>query len=165
VYSIGSLYEKENYRQCVKYFHKVIAYLLPLCIIAVWQDSLLTPVITFPSLLSPDSLRRWLEKENKMAKTNTNVPASRIDLEDFLDSLNLPNKATIHVNGREHPTAVVVVDFGAPLQQVRLTSAQNIDLGGRIRRYTKDVLNKDIYIRIASDNYAGVVYWSTVAPA
>ena len=98
-----------------------------------------------------------------MAKTNANVPTSRIELEDFLDSLDLPNKPTIHVNGREHPTAVVVVDFGAPLQQVRLTSAQNIDLGSRLRRYTKDILNKDFNIRVASDNYAGVVYWSNIA--
>lgn len=107
---------------------------------------------------------RWYKK-NKMAKQQASVPSSRIDLEEFLDSLDLTVKPTIHVNGKDHPTAIVVVDFGAPLQSVRLSSNQSNDLGTKIRRYTKDILNKDAYIRIASDNYSGIVYWSTITPA
>lgn len=87
---------------------------------------------------------------------------ARTELEDFLASLDLEHAPKIHVNGKEHPTAIVVVDFGAPLRSVRLTLEQNQELMARVRRYTKDVVNKDVHIRVASDNYNGLLYWSNI---
>ncbi len=97
----------------------------------------------------------------KMAKTFNS--STRNDLDQFLNSLDLEVRPSIHVNGREHPTAIVVVDFGSPKHPVRLNSEQNQELTGKLRKLTKDLLNKDVYIRVGSDNYNGVIYWTSVA--
>jgi hypothetical protein len=88
--------------------------------------------------------------------------SSRSDLEYFLSSLDLPNKPSIHVNGKEHPTALVVVDFGAPLEAVRLNSELSQELAGRLRRFARDLLTKESTIRVSTDNYNGVVYWASI---
>lgn len=87
----------------------------------------------------------------------------RSELEDFLENLDLPVAPSIHINGNGHPTAIVVVDFGAPTDPVRLTADQNQELTSKLRKFTKELLkNKDIFVRVSSDNYAGVVYWSAL---
>lgn len=92
----------------------------------------------------------------------TKASSSRYELESFLHSLDLPNRPSIHVNGKEHPTALVVVDFGAPLDPVRLNSELSQELAGRIRRFARDLLTKEASIRVSSDNYNGVVYWASI---
>lgn len=89
--------------------------------------------------------------------------STRSDLENFLAGLDLANKPVIHVNGKEHPTAVVVVDFGAPLTQVKLTPEQNQELAGKLRKFARELVNKDANLRISSDNYLGLVFWASSA--
>jgi hypothetical protein len=93
--------------------------------------------------------------------------STRKDLETFLSNLDLHVKPSIHVNGKEHPTAVVVVDFGAPLTQVKLTPEQHQELAGKLRKFTKELVvkdtSKDLNVRISSDNYLGLVFWSSTA--
>lgn len=93
-----------------------------------------------------------------MAKTSS----ARAELESYLSTLDLPNKPTIHVNGKEHPSALVVVDFGAPLDPVRLNLEQSKELADRMRKFARDLLSKDLSIRVSSDNYNGVVYWASI---
>lgn len=88
--------------------------------------------------------------------------SSRADLEAFLSSLDLPNAPSIHVNGKEHPTALVVVDFGAPLDPVRLGSELSQELQNKLKRFSADLLNKPATIRVNTDNYNGVVFWSSI---
>lgn len=89
--------------------------------------------------------------------------SSRVELERVLSSFNLENGARIHINGKEHPTAVVVVDFGQPDQAVRLNSEQNSDLVHVLRKFAREQYNKDVNIRVSSDNYAGLVYWASAS--
>jgi len=84
------------------------------------------------------------------------------DLQAYIRSLNLPHDAKIHVNGKDHPSAVVVVDFGYPTPPVRLNSDQSQDLAGKMRKFTRELINKDVNIRVSSDNYLGVVYWASI---
>lgn len=93
---------------------------------------------------------------------NKQSSSSRAELESFLSSLDLPNKPSVHVNGREHPTALVVVDFGAPLEPVRLNSEQSQELAGKLRKFARDLITKEVNIRVSSDNYSGVVYWASI---
>ena len=93
--------------------------------------------------------------------------SSRKELENFLDHLNLPARPKLHVNGKDHPTAVVVVDFGAPLEPVSLATEVHQELKERIRRFTKELCSgrsklQDEDIRVSSDNYLGLVVWSTI---
>lgn len=94
-----------------------------------------------------------------MAKQSS---SSRFELESFLSSLDLPNKPSIYVNGKEYPTAIVVVDFGAPLEAVRLNSEQSQELASRLRKFAGDLLSKQAPIRVSSDNYNGVLYWCSI---
>lgn len=89
--------------------------------------------------------------------------SSRGDLETFLSSLDLHVKPSIRVNGKEHPTALVVVDFGAPLDSVRLNSEQSQELATRLRKFARELINKDVNVRVSSDNYLGVVYWASIS--
>lgn len=93
-----------------------------------------------------------------MAKPSS---SSRGELETYLRSLNLAGTPAIHVNGKEHPTAIVVVDFGQPLEAVRLTQEQGQELASKLRKFARELVNKDANVRVSSDNYAGVVYWAS----
>jgi hypothetical protein len=97
--------------------------------------------------------------QKQMAKHSS---SSRSELEGFLTSLDLPNQPAIHVNGKEHPTAVVVVDFGSPLEPVRLNPELSQELASKLRKFTRDIITKEANIRVGSDNYNGVVYWSSI---
>lgn len=93
--------------------------------------------------------------------------SARTELETFLNNLRLEVKPAIHVNGKDHPTAVVVVDFGAPLEAVRLNPEQSQDLAGKLRKFTRELVynprnDREVNVRVSSDNYLGVVYWASV---
>lgn len=99
-----------------------------------------------------------------MSKNTSQISPAMSDLQKLLDSMAFPY--SIHVNGKEHPGAVLTVDFGAPLQSVRLNSEQNQELAGALRRAAKEVMrgreNRDMNIRVSSDNYGGLIYWASV---
>jgi hypothetical protein len=92
-------------------------------------------------------------------------PASTVELNDlknWLSTLQLgAAKPTVKVNGSYHPTAVVVVDLGQPLKQVRLNSEQSGELGQRLRRTAREVLGRDAAIRVSADNSHGI-HWASV---
>lgn len=94
-----------------------------------------------------------------MAKNSS----ARGELENFLSSLKLSTKPSIHVNGKDHPSALVVVDFGYPTPPVRLSSEQSQELASKMRKFSRDLITKDVNIRVSSDNYLGVVFWSYIA--
>lgn len=86
---------------------------------------------------------------------------SLTDLENFLGTLKLKAKPGIHVNGKDHPMALVVVDFGTPVESVRLTSEQSQELASKLRKYARDLVSKDANIRVMSDHYSGLIYWAS----
>lgn len=81
------------------------------------------------------------------------------DLEAHLNTLKLKVKPSIHVNGKDHPTALVVVDFGTPTESVRFTSEQSQELASKMRKFARELVAKDANIRVSSDHYCGLVYW------
>lgn len=84
------------------------------------------------------------------------------DLETWLATLSLGSaKPSVKVNGSHYPTAVVVVDLGQPLKQVRLNSEQSSELGARLRRTAREVIGRDASIRVSTDNGHGIV-WASV---
>ena len=84
------------------------------------------------------------------------------ELRTWLSELNLGVLPTVHVNGSQHPTAVITVDFGSPIPSIRLTGEQMQELSSRLRRLTKELVREDANIRIHSDNQNGV-HWSVVS--
>lgn len=111
-------------------------------------------------------------QENQRNKTSQKVKNVRpqrgkrqfdpSELRGFLDTLTVGVTPSIHVNGISHPTAVVTVDFGAPLQPVRLTQEQVQELMARMRKATKDLFGSEINVRVSSDHHNGV-FWSSVS--
>lgn len=84
-------------------------------------------------------------------------------LRSWLSALELGAvRPTVHVNGHHHPTALVVVDLGSPLKQVRLNSEQSGELGQRLRRVAKEVLGREANIRVSADNSNGI-HWAWVS--
>lgn len=87
--------------------------------------------------------------------------SARLELESYFKTLKLKATPGIHVNGKEHPTALVVVDFGTPIESVRLTSEQGQELASKLRKFARELVNKDANVRVSSDNYSGLVYWAS----
>lgn len=83
-------------------------------------------------------------------------------LRDLVDSFGLHVTASIHVNGPSTDAAIIVVDFGSPIAQVRLNSEQSGELAARLRRLTKEFYQGEVNVRVGVDNQNGV-HWSALA--
>jgi hypothetical protein len=83
-------------------------------------------------------------------------------LRDLVESFGLHVKPTVHVNGPSSDAAIIVVDFGSPLVQVRLNSEQSGELAARLRRLTKEFYQGEVNVRIGVDNQNGI-HWSALA--
>jgi hypothetical protein len=85
------------------------------------------------------------------------------DLKNWLSTLELgAAKPSVKVNGSHYPTALVVVDLGQPLKQVRLNSEQSSELGQRLRRTARELLGRDASIRVSADNSHGI-HWASIS--
>lgn len=82
-------------------------------------------------------------------------------LRDWLDSLGLEVKPSIHINGHVFTSALVAVDFGSPIRQVKLSPDQSAELNDRLRLLARDVLGRDANIRVSHDGPNGM-YWASV---
>lgn len=70
--------------------------------------------------------------------------------------------ASIHVNGHQFTTtSIITVDFGQPLKPVRLTSDQQHLVGEHLRAATKELLGREVQVRVHSDPSHGVM-WSSL---
>lgn len=85
--------------------------------------------------------------------------ASVVELREWLATLEGPT-AAVHVNGPQYSHAVLVVDFGSPLKPVKLSPEQTQDLVGRMRRATRDLLQRETRIGLFNDQSNGV-WWTT----
>lgn len=103
------------------------------------------------------------------AKTRTRKPpaqkarksADTSSLQSFIDTLGVI-RPSIHVNGTNHPTAVVTIDLGAPLNPTRLSQEQAQELIARLRKLTREFYKDEVNIRVSSDHHNGI-FWSSVA--
>ncbi len=84
------------------------------------------------------------------------------ELEGWLASLQIGIKPSVKVNGSHYPTALLVVDLGQPLKQIRLNSEQSGELGQRLRRTARELLGRDVAIRVSADNSHGI-HWASLA--
>jgi hypothetical protein len=82
----------------------------------------------------------------------------------WLTGLGFQSAPKVHVNGAAHPTAVIVVDFGTPLNEpLKLSPEQSAELIGHIRSNTKLMFReRDVNVRVQSDTNTGI-WWSSVA--
>lgn len=80
------------------------------------------------------------------------------DLRSWLTTLQIGVSPSLKVNGSHFPMAVVTVDLGQPLKQIRLTSEQSNELGQRLKRAAREVIGKDVQIRVSTDNSHGIHY-------
>lgn len=81
---------------------------------------------------------------------------------EWTSKLEIGVPVSVKVNGTSHPTALVVVDLGAPLKQVRLTNEQVAELHHRLRKVGKEILNRDVQVRASADHQNGI-HWASVA--
>jgi len=84
------------------------------------------------------------------------------ELKTFVDGLELPVKPSVHVNGHQHPTAIVVVDFGMPKDgPVILDNEVSSDLLLLMTNIAREMCRGDTNIRGSVDRNTGV-YWAGV---
>lgn len=92
-------------------------------------------------------------------KISRNDRQSRID--DFTRWLEgVGGSPKLHVNGPSFSTAVVSVDFGSPLEPVRLSQDVSSEMHSRLRELTTDLTGRRS-VRIQFDHLNGV-YWASI---
>lgn len=82
------------------------------------------------------------------------------NLVSWLAEQKFPINPAVKVNGSSFPNVVLVVDFGSPLEPVRLTSEQGNDLSHLIKESVTAITGKR-NVRINFDNNNGV-FWASV---
>lgn len=99
----------------------------------------------------------------KSSQRKNNQPTKNPEyyaLKAILDGFIIPVKPTIHINGYLHPTAIVTVDFGTPLEEYTLSSEQITMMGEQIISLAQNITNKQ-KIRFNADLDNGV-YWASM---
>lgn len=105
---------------------------------------------------------RRSSKEHTRPQKPSRRGINTTEIIDFLSTIDTHVTPTLHVNGPHHPTAVMSVDFGAPLQPVRLTSEVVQELQTLMRGLTRELYAGDVNVRFSADNSNGV-FWTSVA--
>lgn len=86
-------------------------------------------------------------------------------LVSWLNALNIEDQPTpsVHVNGHQFTlTSIITVDFGQPLKPVRIGAEHYHTLGEYLRAATKELLGRDLQIRVHNDASRGII-WSSLA--
>ncbi len=83
------------------------------------------------------------------------------EFKTFLAGLGMAAEPSIHVNGPLYHHAILMVDFGTPFKQTKLTPDQSAELVNRIHKLSRDLLGKEINVRVSNDSHAGI-WWSSV---
>lgn len=84
------------------------------------------------------------------------------DLRNYVASLDVPVKPSVHVNGGSFHSAVLTVDFGQPLEPLKLTSEQVNGLTSAMREAARQVARSNSNVRINADSNNGLVYWASL---
>ncbi len=81
-------------------------------------------------------------------------------LTDWLSGLKLHVKPTLKINGPIYTSAILAVDFGSPIEPVRLTSEQAHDLAYLIKAATTEITGRRS-VRVNHDTNNGI-YWTSI---
>jgi hypothetical protein len=85
------------------------------------------------------------------------------ELRAWLDSQGFPVNVAIKVNGTNHPTAVITVDFGSPVVPVRLSDDQRDNIAYWIKDLTMALYTTPVNVRVTHDPQNGILYTSVTA--
>ena len=84
------------------------------------------------------------------------------EMKTFLATLGMASDPTVHVNGAAYAHCVMTVDFGQPLvRSPKLTTEQSIDLIARLRKITRDLVGREVNVRVSNDGQTGI-YWTSI---
>jgi len=108
----------------------------------------------------PREAKEPREKQKAPRRPSSGVELT--DLKDWLATVEIGVKISVKVNGPHHPTALLAVDLGQPLKQIRLNAEQTTELHQRLRRTAREILGKDGPIRVSADNSHGI-HWASVS--
>jgi hypothetical protein len=98
-----------------------------------------------------------------------NAPRARagrrtVDTTEFrswIDSQGFPVVPSIKVNGPNHPTAVIAVDFGSPVVPLRLSNDQVENIAYWLKDLTQLIYATQVNVRVSHDGSNGV-FWASV---
>jgi type IV secretory pathway ATPase VirB11/archaellum biosynthesis ATPase len=109
------------------------------------------------------SARRNKKSRGESASVRNRRLIEASALHQFITDLNLKAVPSIHINGPAFASAIVTVDFGAPLEPVKLTSDENAEISERLRELTRTVISREVPVQIETDTKNGLVYWSRLS--
>lgn len=106
------------------------------------------------------------KKDRPQSNTRARVGRRTVDTTEFrswLDSQGFAVNPTIKVNGPNHPSAVITVDFGSPVVPVRLSNEATENVAYWLKDLTQLFYTNPVNVRVTHDPQNGV-FWATVNP-
>lgn len=107
----------------------------------------------------PRGRRKDTEAPRSRGPRRTSDFRSVSDLQSLLSTFGDEPRVSLHVNGAAFPGAVLAVDFGP--KSFRMNAEQMQDLVGRMRRASREIIGKDVNIRVSNDAHNGI-WWASV---
>jgi hypothetical protein len=68
----------------------------------------------------------------------------------------------LHINGNDHPTALITVDFGQPISGIQLSNDRGNELSALLKAAAKSVNRRRGNVRVNFDHHHGVM-WASVS--
>lgn len=101
--------------------------------------------------------------KRRVSTKSTKSTVDTVSFNEFIARLEIDPIPTLHINGAAYPNCVLTLDFGQPLVRVeKLTTEQSGELVNRIRQLTKDVMGREVSVRVSNDGQTGI-YWTTIS--
>jgi hypothetical protein len=69
----------------------------------------------------------------------------------------------LHINGNEHPTALITVDFGQPTSGINLSNDRGNELSSLLKAAAKSLTRRRGSVRVNFDHHHGVMWASITA--
>ncbi len=105
----------------------------------------------------PVWVENYILKVELMSKSKSSAHLN--NLKNWLVALDTGDvKPSIHINSG-YNLAVIVVDFGSPVEPIKLNSDQFTEFSKLVKAATKEVINKDTSVRLSVDNG---VHWTSI---
>ena len=130
-------------------------------------DDTIEPASTTPTKPKPPARKANVRREST---TKRRAPVGKrqtnsVDVAEFktwIDTLDT-GAPIVHVNGQHFMNCVLTVDFGQPLIRTnKLTSEQSSEFVTRLRKLTRDVMGREVNVRVSKDEETGV-WWTTAS--
>lgn len=101
-----------------------------------------------------------IARKTKNTDTTPTELSAVTELRTWLHALDLPFKPGLHINGLPWSEAMLAVDFGQPIEPIRISTEEKEELIGKMRSATCALLGRQTVVDVQNDRNG--IYWTAI---